>query len=77
MGVKGYPYLFHYEEGGGGNIFMCLSVGLGGQTVLHAVFAPVPFAVTCRVARRVYRVQDSGAYISFGGGIRILLRSKE
>ena len=56
---------------------MCLHVGLGGQALLHAVFAQVLSEVIRRVARGIYRAKESGACNSSGGGVRIILHMAE
>ena len=75
------PSLFHFDLLGGGCILMCLHVGLAGLLngllPTEWVLSQTPSTRTRRMACGVYKAKDSGAYISFGGGVKFILHITE
>ena len=52
---------------------MCKHVGLGGQALLHEIFAQAPSLVHIAWHVEIHLAKDSGSYFSFGGGVRFIL----
>ena len=64
--------LFHHDLLGGGYTLMCEHV-IWVKRIFSVMCGGTPSHMAKAHVRDVYKVQDSGAYFLFGGGVRIIL----